>query len=360
MLITERCPETAVGGIVKPLPPEWFTRRDTSAEMRWEGMRGQGYLVPTERFFVRNHTTTPRIDPQTYRLEMFGRGLRGGQVGFSYDDLTALPSVERTVAIECAGNGRSLFASQQGMRTPGSQWGLGAVGVTRWRGVPLAEVLERAGLRPGAVDVMPTELDAPYVTDGVDHGRVRRPLPVGKALDDVLLAYEMNGETLPPDHGFPVRLVVPGWIGIASVKWVGRIEVSTTRLWSPWNTKWYPRLFSEQVVKSAFELPWDGVLPLGRRRVLQGRSWSACGPVRQVEVSTDGGASWRRAHLQGPNRGGAWARWSIPWTPRRRGRTELLARATDAHGRRQPERVPFNCEGYMFWAAARHPVTISA
>ncbi len=141
---------------------------------------------------------------------------------------------------------------------PGTAWGLGAIGVTRWRGVPLAEVLERAGLRDDAVDVMPVGLDDPYVADGIDHGRVRRPLPVGKALDDVLLAYEMNGETLPPDHGFPVRLVVPGWIGIASVKWVGRIEVSTARLWSPWNTKWYPRSFSEQVVKSAFELPWDG------------------------------------------------------------------------------------------------------
>ena len=93
---------------------------------------------------------------------------------------------------------------------------------------------------------------------------MRRPLPVGKALDDVLLAYEMNGEVLPPDHGFPVRLVVPGWIGIASVKWVGRIEVSTAQLWSPWNTKWYPRSFSEQVVKSAFELPWDGDAAAGR------------------------------------------------------------------------------------------------
>ena len=88
---------------------------------------------------------------------------------------------------------------------------------------------------------------------------MRRALPVGKALDDVLLAYEMNGETLPPDHGFPLRLVVPGWVGIASVKWLGSIEVSTSRMWSPWNTKWYPRSFSEQVVKSAFELPWDGV-----------------------------------------------------------------------------------------------------
>ncbi len=347
-------------GIVKPLPPDWFAQKDRSAEMRWEAMRGQGYHVPTERFFVRNHTSTPRIDPLTYRLEVFGRGLQNGPVRFSYDELTALPSVERTVAIECAGNGRSLFPEQQNMQVPGTAWGLGAIGVTRWRGVPLAEVLERAGMRADAVDVMPTGLDDPYVADGIDHGRVRRPLPVGKALDDVLLAYEMDGEELPPDHGYPVRLVVPGWIGIASVKWVGSIEVSTCRLWSPWNTKWYPKSFSEQVTKSAFELPWGGSVPLGRRRTLHGRSWSPRGPIRRVDVSTDGGASWHRAHLHGPNRPSGWARWTLPWTPRRRGRTELLARATDAAGRRQPDRVPFNADGYMFWAVARHPVEVSA
>ena len=354
MLITERCPAT----ISKPLPPAWFARHGASAEMRWESMRGQGHLVTNERFFVRNHTGTPRIDPWTYRLELFGRGLRGGPVAFSYDQLTAMPSREQVVAIECAGNGRALFSAQQGMDVAGTPWRLGAVGVARWRGVPLAEVLERAGIRNDAVDLMPVGLDDPYVADGIDHGRVRRPLPVGKALDDVLLAYEMNGETLPADHGFPVRLVVPGWVGIASVKWLGSIEVSTRRMWSPWNTKWYPRSFSEQVVKSAFELPWDGSLPLGRRRVLHGRSWSARGPVERVDVSTDGGASWHRARVQDEQRG--WARWTLPWTPRRRGRIELLARATDAAGRRQPDRVPFNCEGYLFWAVARHPVTVSA
>jgi DMSO/TMAO reductase YedYZ molybdopterin-dependent catalytic subunit len=136
-VITERCTD----GIAKPLPPEWFIRRDTSAEMRWEAMQGQGYFVPTERCFVRNHTSTPLVDPLSYELEIHGRGLRGGVGGsvfFSYDQLTSLPSVERTVAIECAGNGRSLSGSQQGMQVPGTAWGLGAIGVTRWRGVPLS------------------------------------------------------------------------------------------------------------------------------------------------------------------------------------------------------------------------------
>ena len=123
------------------------------------------------------------------------------------------------------------------------------------------------------------------MTGGVDYGRVRRPVPVGKALDDVLLAYEMNGRTLPADHGFPLRLVVPGWIGISSIKWLGRLEVSDAPIETAWNTKWYPGL-SVQPVKSAFELAWDATVPAGRKTVLSGRSWSGRAPIRRVEVST--------------------------------------------------------------------------
>ena len=143
-----------------------------------------------------------------------------------------LPSREHPGVIECAGNGRSLFGSQQGTPAAGSAWKLGAIGVARWRGVPLREVLERAGITRRAVDVLPEGLDATVVAGGADQGHVRRPLPVEKALDDALLAYEMNGAPLPPDHGFPVRLVVPGWIGIASIKWLGRIEVADRPLFS--------------------------------------------------------------------------------------------------------------------------------
>ena len=171
---------------------------------------------------MRNHTSTPIIDPRTYRLQVFGSGLRRPEgISLSLRDLQRLPSRTIFAAIECAGNGRSFFASQQGTPAAGTQWKLGAIGVARWRGVPLRAVLEHAGVTRRAVDVMPEGLDAEVATNG----HVRRPLPIGKALDDVLLAYEMNGAPLPPDHGAPVRVVVPGWIGIASIKWVGRIEV---------------------------------------------------------------------------------------------------------------------------------------
>jgi DMSO/TMAO reductase YedYZ molybdopterin-dependent catalytic subunit len=342
--------------IAKPLPPEWFIPLGTNAEMRWEAMRDQGYTVPAERFFVRNHTSTPRIDASAWQLRLFGSGVRRERA-FSYTDLEQLDSRDITCSIECAGNGRRFFDTQQHTPATGTQWGLGAIGIARWRGIPLAELLDRAGVRRDAVDVMPAGLDQTVVADGADHGHVRRPLPLAKALDDALVALEMNGERLPLDHGFPARLVVPGWIGVANIKWLGSIEVADHALSSPWNTKWYAGL-AEQPVKSAFELAWDARLP-ARRTELHGRSWSGHGAIRRVEVSTDGGTSWRRARLHGPNVPRAWVRWSLDWRDPRPGRHELLARATDSTGTTQPDSVPFNENGYQFWAIVRHPVHVA-
>jgi DMSO/TMAO reductase YedYZ molybdopterin-dependent catalytic subunit len=344
-----------VSPIRKPLPPEWFVDHGHNAEMRWEAVRDQGYLLSTERFFVRSHTRTPDVDVATWRLRVHGPGVRR-PLDLSYSDLEQLPARAVNAVIECAGSGgRDLFGSQQGTPVPGTPWKLGGIGAASWRGVSLGTVLDRAGIRPDAVDVMAHGLDDAYVKDGVDHGSPRRPLPVGKALDDVLIALEMNGQTLPLDHGFPARLVVPGWVGIASIKWLGALEVSDTPLLSPWNTTWYEGL-SVQPVKSAFELAWDAQLPAGRCTTLHGRSWSGHGPISAVQVSTDGGASWVPARLRGPNLPHVWVRWELPFTPRP-GRHELLARATDATGLTQPDTVPFNDGGYQFWAVARHPVT---
>ncbi|HVW45364.1 MAG TPA: sulfite oxidase [Amycolatopsis sp.] len=360
------------GPIVKPLPPDKFFVYGSNAEMRWEAMAGEGDLVPIDRFFVRDHTRTPLISADTWRLQLFGTGLRGAPaadkpVELTYQDLLDMPAETVTARIECAGNGRSFFTTQQNQTVSGTPWLLGAVGVARWRGVPLATVLERAGLTRSAVDVMPQGLDPDYVTGGVNLGPVRRPLPVRKALQDVLLAYEMNGEPLPPDHGFPVRLVVPDWIGMASIKWVGRIEVSDTPLASPWNTQYY-RLFgpdyppegelvTKQNTKSAFELPWHGTLAAGRTHELRGRSWSGTGGIAAVEVSTNGGRTWRRTTPRGPDRG--WHRWSLPWHPPGRGSYTLRARATDLTGTPQPDVAPYNTQGYLFGAVVDHPVTVS-
>ncbi|MFG2752734.1 sulfite oxidase [Streptomyces xanthophaeus] len=359
----------AAPGTVKPLPPELFTLRGTNAETNFAALRGTGPLTPVDRFFVRNHTVTPRIAADGWRLRVWGDALAGGPVEFSYDRLRSFPAVERTLFIECAGNGRSFYTTQQGQQVSGTAWTLGAIGVARWRGVRLSDVLRRAGVTRRAVDVLPRGLDDEVVTNGVNLGRVRRPLPASKALDDVILAYEMNGEPLPPDHGGPVRVVVPDWIGISSVKWVGDIEVSGQPLYTPWNTDLY-RLFgpehpaegsaplTRQTLKSAFELELGATVPVHRTRLLTGRSWSGAAPVHRVEVSADGGARWQRARLHDAPRRGSWVRWSVPWTPRTTGTTALLARATDATGRTQPQTTAHNTQGYLFDAVVRHPVTV--
>lgn len=356
-------------GIVKPLPPELFTVRGTNAETNFAALRSTGLLTPADRFFVRNHTVTPRIDAAGWRLTVWGSGLTGSAVDFTYDQLRALPSVTRTAFVECAGNARSFYSTQQNQQVSGTAWTLGAIGTARWRGVRLADVLRRAGIGRNAVDVLPRGLDDEVVSDGTNLGRVRRPLPVAKALDDVVLAYEMNGRPLPPDHGYPVRMIVPSWVGIANIKWVGDIEVSAEPLLSPWNTGLY-RLFgpaylpegsaplTRQTLKSAFELAPGASVPVHRRQVLTGRSWSGGAPVRTVEVSTDGGARWRHARLRDEPRSGSWVRWSADWLPKERGPAVLLARATDRTGRAQPDVAVHNTQGYLFDAVVRHGVHV--
>jgi DMSO/TMAO reductase YedYZ molybdopterin-dependent catalytic subunit len=196
--------------IVKPTPEDEFFRFPTNAEMRWEVMADKGYTVPNANFFVRNHTLTPLVDRHTWRLRVEGSGVRR-PLELTYDDILDMCSESETRFIECAGNGRSFFGTQRGTLAAGTQWKLGAVGVAEWTGVPLSAVLDRARVKRSAVDVMPEGLDPEVTVGGILRGHVRRPVPIEKALDDdTLLVYGMNGEELPPDHGFPLRLLVPG------------------------------------------------------------------------------------------------------------------------------------------------------
>ena len=199
---------------------------------------------------------------------------------------------------------------------------------------------------------------------------MRRPLPVAKALDDVLLAYEMNGAPLPPDHGFPVRLVVPGWIGIASIKWLGRIEVADHPLFSYWNTTQYRMVGPDYPADSPpltaaagqerlrAALAGERCPPAAAR--LHGRSWSGGRPIRRVDVRVDDGRRARPARACTARtcrtRGSAGRHGAELREP---GEHALLARATDRDGVTQPATVPFNTNGYQFWAVARHPVTVT-
>jgi DMSO/TMAO reductase YedYZ molybdopterin-dependent catalytic subunit len=347
--------------VVKPTPPELFYDLGANKEMRWEAMYSRGYLVPNELFFVRNHSRTARLDLASWRLRVEGTGVSNPR-DFTFDEILALPSVSVIRFVECAGNGRSLFEETYGKRAQGGQWKFGAIGVAEWTGVPLREVLDRAGLRRTAKDVMP---------EGLDELRVRRPMSIEKALaDDTLLVYAMNGQTLPPDHGFPARVLVPGWVGVANVKWVGRIEVSQQPLWSAWNTESYVLVgpgykpappaqgpvLSFQTVKSAFELQWNGQIPAGPR-LLRGRSWSGHGKIKNVDVSFDRGVTWRPARLRDPNLPQAWVRWDVDWNPLP-GDYSLRARATDERGNVQPAVTPWNDQGYLYGGIVGHRVTV--
>jgi sulfane dehydrogenase subunit SoxC len=330
--------------------------------MRWDQMARRGYVVGNDLFFIRNHTSTPRIDTASWKLVVSGSGV-ARTLELSYDELIALPAVTSvTRFVECAGNGRTFFAEAQGLQAKGSQWRLGAIGVGEWTGVPLGEVLQRAGLKPTARDVMPA---------GLDQLKVRRPIPIAKALqDDTLLVFAMNGEPLPADHGFPVRVLVPGWIGIASIKWVGRIEVSEDPLFSDWNTGSYVLVgptyqpegrhkgpvLTTQVVKSAIELAWPANLEAGQHTI-RGRSWSGQGRIVKVEYRVDGGA-WQKAQLHEPILPLAWARWSFTWDAPP-GEHAIRVRATDDRGNAQPDSVPFNEMGYLYGAVVAHPVKVA-
>jgi DMSO/TMAO reductase YedYZ molybdopterin-dependent catalytic subunit len=388
----------AYPAILKPTPADQFYDYGTNAEMRWDSVDPAKYLTDQARLFVRNHTSTPTIDRSTWRLRVFGDGLatprpESAALSLSYDDLRRLPRTSVESVHECTGNGRSFFASQQGTSATGTAWKLGAVGTVVWEGVRLRDVLKKVGLSPDAVSIQATGLDPNYVTGGVDYGPVRRPFPVSKALDDAVLAWGMNGQPLLPDHGYPLRLVLPGWVGIGSIKWLGSLEVARTQLTSPWNTKWYvmtggayppgqPPL-SVNPVRSAWELPLPATVPAARSVTLTGRAWSGLAPIRRVDVSLDGGTTWRKAELRdGPGghgghgvhhraarhddrhdhpalRGFGWSRFAVAWRKPAPGSYELLARATDAAGRQQPLTTPFNDNGYFFDAAVRHPVIVT-
>lgn len=347
--------------IKKPLPPELFVDLGKNAEMRWEAMSGRGYLTEIDRFYVRNHGPTPTIDAATWTLRVEGPGVeRALKIG--YEELLTLPSASVVCNLECAGNGRVFFEEVQGRSAAGALWRLGAIGVAEWTGVPLGELLSLAGLKPSAVEVMP---------EGLDEERGRRPMPVGKALEmDTIVAYAMNGEPLSADHGFPSRVVVPGWYAVASIKWVGRIYVSEEPVHVPWNTEEYvlagpgyearnPGLgpaVTAQGVKSALELPWPARLATGRRGI-QGRAWSGAGEISRVDFSLDGGASWNPARLTGQNLPRAWACFRFEWEPEP-GEYEIRIRATDIAGNTQPEAAPHNEQGYLYNAVVAHPVTV--
>ena len=343
---------------VKPLPREIFIDHGLNQETRLETLRG--YVTPASQFFVRNHTNTPLLDLGAWRLRVEGNAIERPRE-FRFDDLLRLPSRSVTCFVECAGNGRGFFNEFMGKVASGTQWRQGAIGVAEWTGVPLGAVLELAGVkRDTPRDILNV------LVEGLDSVKVSRPMSLAKALEeDTLLAYSMNGEPIAPDHGFPLRAIVPGWVGINNVKWVGRIEVRNTTIDVATTTRTYVLdgpdyptkvVLRQQTIKSAIALPWGATLPAGRHRV-RGFAWSPVGRISKVEASLDKGATWRPVNLREPNIPRAWVRWDFEWDARP-GEHVLLTRATDDQNNTQPATVTWNAQGYGYNVPVPHPVKV--
>jgi DMSO/TMAO reductase YedYZ molybdopterin-dependent catalytic subunit len=313
----------------------------------------RSWVTPTRLFFVRNHFAVPTLDLAAWRLSV--EGCVSQRRVWTWDELLDLP--ERTVfaTVECAGNGRSFLAERQA----GVQWGAGAVGHAEWTGVPLKLVLERSGLEPDAVEVLFEGADVGTEPDHPAPMPFARSLPLSKALHpDTLLVSRMNGEVLDPNHGHPLRLFVPGWYGVASVKWLRRIEVLNKPFRGYFQSVKYTvqrqteRGLETDVVgpmmpKSEIIRPRDGdVFGLGGNRFF-GVSWAGENSVSRVDVSTDGGATWVDATLVGPQAPYSWTLWEYLWEADTPGEHTVLVRATSSGGRVQPaDHDPLN-GGYL-------------
>jgi sulfane dehydrogenase subunit SoxC len=325
-------------------------------------------LTPVGLHYLLTHYDIPAVDPLEWRLVVGGKVARPRVL--SLEDVRGRPAIEVTATMECAGNGRAWLAPR-----PFSQpWLDEAVGTACWRGAPLRPLLEECGVDDDAVEVVFTGLDR-GTENGVEQD-FARSLPLAEARrDEVVLAYEVNGQSLPPQHGFPLRLMVPGWYGMANVKWLAAITV-TDRPFDGMQQLLSYRLRqeeSEEGIPLTRMLPRALVVPPGipdfptRSRTvaagsctLEGRAWSGWAPISAVEVSTDGGRTWSAARVEPDDDSPwAWCRWSFDWeaTP---GRHELRCRARDEAGTSQPDEPTWNLGGYANNAAQRLTVTVVA
>jgi DMSO/TMAO reductase YedYZ molybdopterin-dependent catalytic subunit len=304
-----------------------------------------GFITPTKLFYVRTHFPIPKIDKQTWRLRVEGEVEKSFEI--SYDELLKMESRKIPATLECAGNNRNFLEP----KVKGVQWGLGAVGTAEWTGVVLSILIDRAIVRPSAHEV---------ILEGADRGKLDDPkspagelkfarsIPLEKA-SSVLLAYKMNDIELPPEHGFPVRAIVPGWYAMASIKWLQRIIVTDQPFNGYFQTLdyafWKRRgdmvervPLSELQTKAEIARPAEGeIVPANSHVRVQGAAWTTNGEIIKVELSTDGGSTWNDAKLLGEAKPNAWRLWESDWkTPAAAGKQTLISRATDSGGRTQP------------------------
>ena len=313
-------------------------------EMPFESL--DGFVTPTKSFYVRTHFPIPKIDRNKWRLRIEGEVEKPFEL--SYEDLIKLEGRTIPATLECAGNNRGLLDQ----KVKGVQWGLGAVGNAKWTGVPLSILLERAGVKGSAREVILEGADGGTLDDPKGPAgelKFARSIPLTKAREDVLLAYKINDVDLPPEHGFPVRAIVPGWYAVASIKWLERIIVTDQPFAGYYQTLDYAYWkrrgelaelvpLSELQIKAEIARPSEGEVVRANSNVrVHGAAWTGDGEITKVELSTDAGSTWTEAKLIGESQPNAWRLWEFNWqSPAKPGKRTLIARATDSKGRTQP------------------------
>jgi len=324
------------------------------------------WLTPNEIFFVRQHLPRPKVEERTYRLALSGRVSREAQLTTA--DLRKLPQYTVPATLECTGNSRGLFRP----RVTGVQWMRGAIGNAEWTGPRLSDVLKVAG----------ADFNASYITaNGADVGLAKTPdfirsLPMDKALHPAtLLALKMNRELIPDIHGFPARLVVPGWDGTSWVKWVTSLSVTNEADQGFFMNPAYrfPKhavapgtpanpgdleVIKGMPVKSLIMSPSDQDRLKLAPTVLRGIAWAGEERISRVEISTDGGRRWRDALLSPQDLPFAWRLWTLSWTPPQEGYYTILSRATDTTGNVQPLVATWNPSGYLYNAIDQIGITV--
>jgi DMSO/TMAO reductase YedYZ molybdopterin-dependent catalytic subunit len=322
-----------------------------------------GVVMPSPHFYVRNHFQIPRFDPGSWRLSV--HGLVDRPLRLSLRDLANLPTRSRVVTLECAGNGRSLFEPP----TEGEKWRLGAVSTAEWTGVPLVEVLDRAGIKSGVHEVVFRGADQGALPGRTEPIHFERSLELDLARDpDVLLVYAMNGEPLPSHHGYPLRLVVPSWYAVASVKWLTEIEAIDHPFTGHYQVDSYyfereenGRVVREpatlQRVRALITEPEPDADVARGDLAIRGVAWSGAAPIARVDVSV--GGRWEEARLIGERTRHSWQWWELLTRVEESGPVALRARATDLAGRTQPDRAEWNRLGYGNNAIQEIPIRVA-
>lgn len=363
------------------------------------------YMTPVEEFYIRNHYPTPtaaakpELDPKNWKLRIRGKSI-ARPIEITYDELIRMPSRTIVATLECHGNARTIFWEQLDMKeVAGGNWVMGAIGQAEWQYVPIGYLLERAGMQRDAQSAL--------FWSGVDGADMGRPIPVSELLargDDIGVCYRMNGNELGPDHGSPVRLVVPGWGGTAWTKWLTEIRVDPHQHWCRLNTRgevfigpsytapviqpsdefiggitaadvkgpmvtWMPiktTLTVPLVLEKSPSVPANYPLKRGEwpllkagRQPMHGYAWAPQHGIRQVEYRIDGGA-WQQAAIVQPNLGRyTWVRFTFPWDAQLGDHT-IETRGTDAVGNVQPATIPFNQLGMANGAIPKFRVRVVA